>query len=232
MIHEPSISLEGASKSELEAKKALMDAMYEQSVALIASKTKLSEVQVRQFMKDTTWLDAVKAQEYGFVDEILDAESESAGLYMEAKWTPKEILNKMDTKEKPEDLKAELAQLKQSLASKEAEILQLKQAEAGIKAEALVEGALAAKKITAEQKEHFVKLATADYESTKKVLDGMKAVELISSQLRGDEASGGDERGKWTLTDWRKKDPKGLEIMEKADPTKFNQLLNSLNKKQ
>jgi hypothetical protein len=47
----------------------------------------------------------------------------------------------------------------------------------------LVDGAVLAKKITADQKASFVKLAEADFDSTKTVLDAMKAYQPIEKHL-------------------------------------------------
>lgn len=47
----------------------------------------------------------------------------------------------------------------------------------------MVQDAIDAKKITAEQKDVFTKLAMQDLESTKSVLDGMTGVEPIAKQL-------------------------------------------------
>jgi hypothetical protein len=47
----------------------------------------------------------------------------------------------------------------------------------------LVDGAVTAKKITADQRASFVKLAEADFESTKTVLDAMKAYQPIEKKL-------------------------------------------------
>lgn len=51
----------------------------------------------------------------------------------------------------------------------------------------LVDGAIASKKITAAQKETYLKFAEADFEGTKTILDGMKGVTEL-----GDNTSGGE----------------------------------------
>jgi hypothetical protein len=57
----------------------------------------------------------------------------------------------------------------------------------------LVDGAVAAKKITADQKEKYVKLAKADFNTTKEVLDGMKAYQPIEKVLSDDEITSDKE---------------------------------------
>ena len=54
------------------------------------------------------------------------------------------------------------------------------------KATILVEAALSMKKITAQQKDRYMKLAVADYNTTKEVLEGMQACLTISDQLHKD----------------------------------------------
>lgn len=51
----------------------------------------------------------------------------------------------------------------------------------------LVDGAIASKKITAGEKDAFMKLAAADFDSTKKILDGMKGVTELGVQNHGGE---------------------------------------------
>lgn len=61
----------------------------------------------------------------------------------------------------------------------------------------LVDGAIAAKKITAAEKESFLKLATADFDSTKKILDGMTGVTELGDKTHGDvKLSAFDQRMK------------------------------------
>jgi hypothetical protein len=53
------------------------------------------------------------------------------------------------------------------------------------------EGAVSLGKIVAAQKDHFVKLAKLDFESTKQVLDGMQAHKSVVDQL--DKGTGNGE---------------------------------------
>lgn len=55
--------------------------------------------------------------------------------------------------------------------------------------EDLVDGAITATKLTAGDRETYLKLATADFETTKKVIDGMKPYESIEGKLTGDNTS-------------------------------------------
>lgn len=65
--------------------------------------------------------------------------------------------------------------------------LQTVQADAvNAKAEGLIDGAIGAGKIPAGDKEKYVKLAKADFESTKEVVDGMKAYTSIQQQMNNE----------------------------------------------
>lgn len=52
---------------------------------------------------------------------------------------------------------------------------------------ALVDGAIAAKKITASEKDAYLKLAAADFDSTKKILDGVAGVTELGAEDKGGE---------------------------------------------
>lgn len=95
----------------------------------------------------------------------------------------------------------------------------------------MVDTAVSDKKITAEQKPDFVKLAKLDFDGTKKILDGMKVVagkpmELVHSH-NPEKPEGVKGREAWTYDDWATKDSRGLQLMKKDDPEKFNTLLNA-----
>ena len=96
------------------------------------------------------------------------------------------------------------AELSTQLAAKETEIenlnnekaaLTLKITEAENKAKddnamVLVEAALSSGKITAKQKDQYVKLAKSDYATTKEILDGMQAHQSVGSQINLNGNSG------------------------------------------
>jgi ATP-dependent Clp endopeptidase proteolytic subunit ClpP len=87
----------------------------------------------------------------------------------------------------------------------------------------LVASAITAKKITAEMKEQYEKLATADFDSTKAILDKMAGYTPIIGQL--DEKKTEDpERAKWNFSDYQKKDPAALAKMKIENKTVFSAL--------
>jgi len=95
----------------------------------------------------------------------------------------------------------------------------------------LVDNAVASGKITAAEKDTYVKLATADFESTKSILDAKKAHTTLTAKL---DASGkeivADPRAAWTFDDWSKKDSKGLLAMKREKPEEYKKLYDGFYK--
>jgi uncharacterized protein YrzB (UPF0473 family) len=87
------------------------------------------------------------------------------------------------------------------------------------KVTALVDGAVTARKITADQKEHFVKLAAADFDAAKSVLDSMPAAPTAKSVV---EKSAEDANAELIKLTWDELDKSGKLIQLKAsDPESF-----------
>lgn len=87
---------------------------------------------------------------------------------------------------------AEIIKLKGDKLSLEQKLTGLEAAAAEAKVAALVDGAIAAKKLAAGDRDKYVKLAKADFDTTKEVIDGMKAYESVETRLSagsGDEAN-------------------------------------------
>lgn len=68
------------------------------------------------------------------------------------------------------------------------EVIKLKADQDNAKIETLVQGAIDAKKLIAGDKERYVKLAKADFDTTKEIIDAMKPYDGMESRLKG----GGD----------------------------------------
>ena len=84
--------------------------------------------------------------------------------------------------------------------------------------EKMVQDAIDAKKIGADQKDVFLNLARKDFESTKAVLDGMKGVEPVAPQLK-------TEAGKEDTRTWDELHKTGeLEKIKSNNPERFNAL--------
>jgi hypothetical protein len=87
------------------------------------------------------------------------------------------------------EINAEVVKLKADKVDLETKLTQLEKTAKEEKVASLVDGAIAAKKLTAADRENYVKLATADFETTKKLIDAMKAYESPESRLSGGGAS-------------------------------------------
>lgn len=92
---------------------------------------------------------------------------------------------------------------------------------------ALVEGAEAAKKINAAQKEQFLKLAKSDYTGTKAILDGMTAHVGVTAQLNNTNSNGtGEDKYKaWSFAKLTKEAPKELARIKAEEPERYGKLL-------
>ncbi len=109
--------------------------------------------------------------------------------------------------------------LKAQLAEKDKELK-------NSKAEQLVELALTNQKITALEKDNFVKLAKADYDTTKALLDARPVYQSISSQLAALNGGGANATTGKTWDDYHKNNPKELEKLKKDNPNEYKRLFD------
>ena len=70
MIHNPTLSIERASKQELESGVVLLQNIRESTLATYSKKTGKDSALLGKLMDATTWMSASKAKEMGFVDSI------------------------------------------------------------------------------------------------------------------------------------------------------------------
>ena len=89
----------------------------------------------------------------------------------------------------------------------------------------LVELAVKEGRITADKKESFVKMATADFDQAKSILEALPAKNNFSKDVKTG-ASGGatDDRSGWDYMKWAKEDSAGLQKLAAEDPTRFAEL--------
>lgn len=106
-----------------------------------------------------------------------------------------------------------------------AENEKLKKEQTDGKVAQLVDDAVKAGKLTATQKDAWLKLAASDYEGTKAVLDGMQGFKSVTQQLTSETTE------TQTLTDaeeYRKLDKEGkLAHLQKTDDAKFQRLYDA-----
>jgi hypothetical protein len=94
----------------------------------------------------------------------------------------------------------------------------------------LVEGAVTANKIKADEKETYIELAKSNYDSAKKILDGFKPHVSLASKVNenaGAAAAGADDKYKgWDMDRFRKEAPLELARIRKEEPVRFKELFN------
>jgi hypothetical protein len=130
------------------------------------------------------------------------------------------------------DVQQAITQLKQKadqMPSLKAELDQLKKAENDRQkkeAQALVDQALSDRKITGEQKEHFLNLFDKDFDSTKSILESLPKLPKLNDQTNTQKGSldgDGKYEGK-TFTELRKENPKLLTELKEKDFEIFKDL--------
>jgi len=93
-------------------------------------------------------------------------------------------------------------------------------------AEDLVNLAVAKGKIPADKKDHFVKLALADFDTAKGALDAIPEKQSLSAQIRsvvgGKDIPAGREN--WTLLQWMKGDMSGLNKLKVEQPDVYEEI--------
>lgn len=95
-----------------------------------------------------------------------------------------------------------------------------------LKATELVALAIKEGRITADKKEAFEKLALADFDTAKAVLEAIPTRESLSGKVirSTDKTTVSDERKDWTYLKWAKEDPEGLKKLKAEDPETFDEL--------
>ena len=96
-----------------------------------------------------------------------------------------------------------------------------------IRVKNLVERAITDGKITADLKETYTTMATANFEATEKALGAMTAYVPAYGQLKPGNGAEKDARKEWSFTDWTKKDPKGLQEMKEKNLDTFKSLFKA-----
>lgn len=96
------------------------------------------------------------------------------------------------------DNATKLAALQTQNQNLQNEIDQLKINSEKLRNEGLVDGAIKAKKVVAGDRDKYVKLAAADFETTKALLDGMKGYESVEGKL----GAGNNAQLEWLSKSW------------------------------
>ncbi len=131
---------------------------------------------------------------------------------------------KMDEQEKLE--------LQQANAAKDKEIAELKATIAEKEkaaTTAFLDAAVQSGKIAENEKPYFEKLAAADFESVKSVIESREAKPSTSlKDLQAQTSNAPSGRENWTYLEWMKKDSAGLKKMKIENPTEFERLKGTI----
>lgn len=246
MIHRPKMTTSGDTKT-IEADLKLLNNLTSDYRSAYAHKMQITEEEVETlFEKGDYWMTAQEAYDLKLLDEIIEENEQITSLdvaILEACGAPiipdVEKTNTIDHMKNRNQVIAALglaadatdeqieARAKE-LAQKANDAEQLaKDAEAlkEDKAKALVQLAIEEKKITADAKEHYEKLALADYDATKEVLAKMAKPTRGSDYVDPTGLDAGkDVTANWTFDEFATKDPDALLEMMTKDPKRYEAL--------
>lgn len=256
MLHKISGSSWGSAK-KLRDDADVMDSWEEDLYKLYAEKTQLSVEEVKstffQEGKDV-WLSPKQALDYGLVDEIIEQKvkepSNSVVNSVNQLWQhyDTQISNLINTKNKMnEELLKELSlptnasqedvtnaikalkgkntppeedEEKKEMANKLAAMEKSR-------IEDLVNSAVKDKRISADQKANWEKLATNDFESAKATLESLKPILKPTDLINQNSVRKIEDRSNWTIEDYLKNDGAALAEMKEKEPAKYQSLVNA-----
>ena len=242
MIHRPKLGTYGdvvTIKADLKLLENVTDD-YKMAYATKMNKT-VEEIE-ELFAQGDYWMTANEAKALGLLDTILEQTEEVTSesiTILEAVAAPiipditKENQKQMERKQliswlklsanaTDVEIEAALTELvTKALRTEKLEVHAKKTLEDNVKA--LCDKAVLDKKFTADLVPHYAKLAHADFEGTKIIIDAMQGVQKFSAEIDapGPTANG---RDKWTLEDFQNNDPEALMEMMVKEPAKFQKL--------
>ncbi|MCK0203574.1 ATP-dependent Clp protease proteolytic subunit [Ornithobacterium rhinotracheale] len=235
MIHKPSTFISGNEddvKSDLKALENLT-IQYREAYAKRFNKT---PEEIDQMWQKDYWFNASKAKDLGLVNQIIEEEitySPESIAMMQACGCPnipKTQNQNNDTIMDKEKIIAALGmaadatdeQIQEKIEELRAQA-ENNEAQRQEQANQLVDKAIKDKRITADSKDAYVKLATIDFAETKKALESLSPVAAGSSFVNKTGKSAIDQSN-WTLEDYLEKDPAAFEALMESNPEKARQL--------
>lgn len=246
MIHKPLTYFEG-NIDQMRSDMKLLENLTSQYRKVYAKRFNRTEDEVDELWKQDYWFTADEALSLGLINEIVDGEpiiteDTIAAFKACGGEPPKAFKDKVAQLNKPKtdkntDIKMDRNVLIASLGMSadatdeqiQARISELKQNEqeskatAQARAEKLVNQAIFDKKITADKKDAYVKLAIADYDSTQTLLSEMETPKAASQGITPKVNAEADRSG-WTMEDYLNRDPEALEKLIADDPEKVKEL--------
>jgi ATP-dependent Clp endopeptidase proteolytic subunit ClpP len=223
MIHNPSSTAQG-NANELRKEADLMDKIKGIMVDSYHKKTGIPKTELEKMLDDETWFSAQEAKESKFINDVkskvlvqntavqghdrmqiyasfslpINNHKIISELGMSADASEQDILNKIKTLKSSKPTQEEID-----------------------KAKELVKQANLDKKITADFIPFYESLAVKSYQDVKGIFDKIPSLRPVSESII-ESAQSKEDRTKWTLEDYRMKDPKALENKEL-----FKRLLNN-----
>lgn len=244
MIHKPSLYADG-NEDELAAQLPMIQSITSDFRTVYAKCMNITEDEVEAMWKNEKWMDAQTALSLGVVTEVIDVTATSTPEVMAAmievgRIKKPEIPNSDYMKKSPKVLAAlalsadatdeqfdaaveQLAAENVQLKAKNEDLSQKLLAEQTSKVTALVDAAVQANKITEAERPAFVKLATADFESTAAILKSRTPHVSASSRI-GANGGNEDKYADWNYDRLQKEAPKVLAQIKAEDPERFEQL--------
>jgi len=244
MYHKPYTSLEG-NVDEIKARLKILENITANYVKTYARKTGKSEAEILEAMKQDVWLSASEAKEQGFIDGItdateIDAKTQAEILACGCPTLPNITAKKksktkiLSPKVKEMSFDKSLLGLKADATTEEVEakikaLNDSAKAAKGAKAEYLVNAAITAKKITADEKAEYLELAQSNYTLAEKIFAKKESVEAISLKLETTKpvVEAGEDRSKWGYDTWADKAYDELVAMSENDTKKYDALVKA-----
>lgn len=223
MIHNPSSTTQGNAK-DLRKEADLLDKIKNIMVDSYHKKTGLPKSNLEKMLDDETWFSAQEAKDNKFINDV-----KSKVLIQNIAVQGHDRMQIYASFTMPINNHKIISELGMSADASEQDILnkikalksQSPKQEQIDKAKELVKKANLDKKITADFIPFYESLAIKSFEDVKGIFDKIPALRPASESII-ENSSSTEDRTKWTLEDYRIKDPKALENKEL-----FKRLLNN-----
>lgn len=252
MIHKPFAMTVGDTQEHIETA-ATLQKIENQIIETYKEKTNLPEATIKEYMNKETYFTAQEALKLGFVNEIFNQTltinpnnfknlsandlHKKYALAINNKTMPDSIIVP-PTPAKTEQNEPTIAEMQRQFVENREEIKNLKEKVLQGEAENLVNAAILQGKITAEAKDQAINIAKADPKCFQAFIEKIKAPEAPEASLaeiikaananpenktaRADATN----RQNWTMIDWEKNDPKGLDTMMATNKPLYDKLYN------
>lgn len=254
MIHKPMLFTEG-NVDQLESDIKMMKTLTDNYRKAYAKKTGKTDEQIDQLWANDCWMGASEAKQLGFIDSISDEETPDEDTMQAVRSIKYDkmptALLEFTTQNQPKNdnmnIKAIAVALALAESVTEAEVMahltalkakadkadeykqKLDQAEAQAqtdKIKAMLDKAIADKKVSPGERAHLEKLAAADFESVSAMIAAKPVISKVSTEVVSTSTAAEDRSG-WKYSDYQEKDPKALAAMASDDPTSYKSLFRA-----